>query len=388
MRVAVVLWEFPVLSQTFVLDQLSALVGFGCDVTVFYDKRGDVGRIKLDREPLRSLVANARRRWPLPLDLREKVSRLPGRLGDRLSTLGDIAFGNRLTGFDVIIAHFGNSGLRLARVKKRNPRIPPIVTIFHGHDVGVPFHQGTLDRYRPLFEFGALQLTVNELFRRMLIGAGSPPERVAVLRMGVDCDDIAFRPFARRDGPLELVTACRFVEKKGVEFVMRALARIRAELPDLTIRYTLIGDGPLDAELRSLCTQLGLDDLVNFRGALPHAEVKRALAASHAFVLPSVTGSDGDMEGVPVVLMEAMASGLLCLSSEHSGIPELIEHGKSGLLSPERDVAALAANIVRASERSEATQQMTQSARQKIERNFNNAILHRQFFDRLHALVR
>ena len=127
---------------------------------------------------------------------------------------------------------------------------------------------------------------------------------------------------------------------------MRALAQVRAQRPDLAFRYTLIGDGPLLMQMKSLCAELGLNEHVSFLGALPHAEVKRLLASSDAFILPSVTGIDGDMEGVPVVLMEAMAAGLLCLSSMHSGIPELIANGKSGLLSPERDVAGLAANII------------------------------------------
>jgi colanic acid/amylovoran biosynthesis glycosyltransferase len=388
MRVAVVLWQFPVLSQTFVLAQLASLVDNGCDVTVFYDRKGQTAQIKLDQEPLSSLVRNARRWWPLPFDLRSQVSRMPGTLGDRLSTLGDIAFGGRLQGFDVVVAHFGGTGLRLARLKKRNPRIAPIVTIFHGYDVGRPFHEGTLHRYRPLFEFGSLHLTVNRLFRQMLIDVGAPPQRADILRMGVDCDDIAFRPRARGTDPLQLVTACRLVEKKGVEHALRALAQVRLERPGLAFRYTLIGDGPLLMQMKRLCAELGLNEHVSFLGALPHAEVKRLLASSDAFILPSVTGIDGDMEGVPVVLMEAMAAGLLCLSSMHSGIPELIANGKSGLLSPERDVAGLAANIIWMADNPEGALPMTRAARETVEREFNNRILHRRFYDLLCGLAR
>jgi colanic acid/amylovoran biosynthesis glycosyltransferase len=387
MRVAVVLWQFPVLSQTFVLAQLASLVDNGCDVTVFYDRQGQAAQIKLDQEPLSSLVRNARRWWPLPFDLRSQVSRLPGSLGDRASTLGDIAFGSRLQDFDVIVAHFGGTGLRLARLKKQNPRIAPIITIFHGYDVGLPFHEGTLQRYQPLFEFGSLQLTVNRLFMQMLIDVGSPRERTDVLRMGVDCDDIAFQPRARGTGPLQFVTACRFVEKKGVEYALRALVQVRAQRPDIAFRYTLIGDGPLLKQMKALCAELGLNEHVSFLGALPHPEVKRHLASSDAFILPSVTAVDGDVEGVPVVLMEAMAAGLPCLSSMHSGIPELIENGKSGLLSPERDVAGLAANIIRMADNPERTLPMTRAARETVETEFNNRILHRQFYERLCALA-
>ena len=97
--------------------------------------------------------------------------------------------------------------------------------------------------------------------------------------------------------------------------------------------------------MEAQAAKLGVSDRVRFTGGLPHARVQAELDAAHVFVLPSVTASDGDMEGVPVALMEAMAAGLPVLSTTHSGIPELIEHDASGLLAPERDPQQLAANM-------------------------------------------
>ncbi len=102
---------------------------------------------------------------------------------------------------------------------------------------------------------------------------------------------------------------------------------------------------PLRGELEKLSADLGIAERVQFLGSQPHKVVKNWLARAHVFVLPSVTAQNGDVEGIPVALMEAMAAGLTVVSTRHSGIPELIEHGVGGFLSPERDVEALAANL-------------------------------------------
>ena len=97
--------------------------------------------------------------------------------------------------------------------------------------------------------------------------------------------------------------------------------------------------------MEGLCVQFGIRDKVQFAGALARDEVIKLYQASHVFLLPSVTASDGDTEGIPVVLMDASAMGMPVLASTHSGIPEIVIDGKSGFLVPERDVDALAAKL-------------------------------------------
>jgi colanic acid/amylovoran biosynthesis glycosyltransferase len=146
----------------------------------------------------------------------------------------------------------------------------------------------------------------------------------------------------------------RMVEKKGFDDALGALARMRAEADAPAATLTLIGDGPLRTSLEAQAAQLGLGDKVRFTGLLPHARVAEELARAHVFVLPSRTSKSGDMEGIPVALMEAMAQGMPVLATRHSGTPELVEHDVSGLLCEEGDRAALAANmgaIARAPER-------------------------------------
>jgi colanic acid/amylovoran biosynthesis glycosyltransferase len=386
-RIGIVVGEFPLLSHTFVISQVEGLMRRGCDVRIVCDRIGDAGA-SAEAEPMRTMLANTSRWWPLSPGVGRAVRHLPSRLQDKVSTASDMLWNRELNRCDLVLAHFGGNGLRLARMKRRGRLAPPIMTIFHGNDVGIPAHEGTLDRYASLFDYGACLLTVNETFRRMLVEAGAPEERTAVHRMGIDCDDIPYRPREMAGGPLELISVCRLVEKKGIAVALRAVAAFRAARPDLAWRYSIVGDGPLLPELKALAAELDLADRVRFHGPLPHGEVKERLARAHLFLLPSVTAADGDVEGVPVALMEAMAAGLMVVSSRHSGIPELVEDGRSGFLAPEGDAAALAAHMQWIVDNPAAWPAVTGAARRRIETEFNNQILDDRLVARMDAVLR
>jgi colanic acid/amylovoran biosynthesis glycosyltransferase len=331
------------------------------------------------KEPLATLMANARDWWGPAARLRPAMPHLPARLRDKVSTAFDAAFARHLNACDVVVAHFGHNGARVARLKKWNLLNPPVVTIFHGYDVGVPIREGALSRYHDLFGHGALCLTVNDFFRRVLIEAGAPESRVAVHHMGIDISDISYEWKSWRQAPLQLITVCRLAEKKGVEFALRALALLAAAEPDVDWRYTVIGDGPLRGSLEELSSRLGLAERVSFLGSLPHGEVKQWLRRSHAFVLPSVTASNGDIEGIPVALMEAMAAGLTVVSTYHSGIPELLEDQKTGFLAPERDIETLSARLAWVARNPEACEEIAMAARAKVEADFDAEALDDDF---------
>ena len=133
-----------------------------------------------------------------------------------------------------------------------------------------------------------------------------------------------------------LVFVGRFVEKKGVDDLIEALATIVDPRP----RSLLIGDGPLDASMRDRAAALGLD--ATFVGLQPAAVVARRLAESKVLVAPSRTAANGESEGLPTTILEAASHGVPAVSTLHSGIPEAVEDGKTGLLGPEGDRAALA----------------------------------------------
>jgi colanic acid/amylovoran biosynthesis glycosyltransferase len=162
--------------------------------------------------------------------------------------------------------------------------------------------------------------------------------------MGIDSARFKFTPREPPNhGPLRLVTVARLVEKKGVDYAIRAVARLAAAGVD--VEYTVVGDGPLREKLTQLTEALGLSGRVKLVGSMAHSDIAALLQRSHVMLAPSVTASDGDMEGLPVAIMEAMASGLPVVSTVHSGIPELIDDDVNGYLVPEKDVTALAAKL-------------------------------------------
>jgi colanic acid/amylovoran biosynthesis glycosyltransferase len=140
-----------------------------------------------------------------------------------------------------------------------------------------------------------------------------------------------------------LLTVGRLVEKKGIEFGLRAVARLIQEYPKLD--YTIIGEGPERDSLTTLVRELGIGNHVNFVGAKTRETVAAMMRNAHILLAPSVSARSGDEEGIPLVLMEALASGLPVVSTAHAGIPELVTHGVSGLLAPERDPEALAEHV-------------------------------------------
>jgi colanic acid/amylovoran biosynthesis glycosyltransferase len=366
-HVGFVVNDFPVLSETFILSQIHGLMQRGFRVTVICDH---------PREPvLESDALCVQTRWKAEPLLHRLLEKLPGRLRGGIIAGADMAFDRRLNRYDLLIAHFGQNGARLARSRATGVLRRPFFTFFHGYDVSLPLHAGRMGAFRRLFKSRELLLPVSHYFRDILVSAGADPACVQVHRMGVDCDAIPYA-FRLRADTLEILTVCRLVEKKGVEYAIRALALLSRRRPELRWRYTVIGDGPLLASLQTLAAEEGVAEHVQFTGALAHDAVKASLRAHDLFLLPSVTARNGDTEGVPVALMEAMAAGLLAVSSRHSGIPELIAHNQSGLLAGERDAQELSRHLEWAADHPQDCERLALNARAAVERNFNNRALH------------
>ncbi len=269
----------------------------------------------------------------------------------------------------VLHAHFGECGVASLPIKRRSGL--PLVTSFHGHDVsGMAGRWYGQHYYRALFQEGAAFLVVSEVMRQQLIALGAPAERVTVVRTGVDPDAI---PFAARqwpaDGHVRLLTCGRLVEKKGTRYAIEALARLLPRFPRLSL--TIIGDGELRPRLEQQAAEANVADSVHFLGAQPVERVLAEMHNSHIFLLPSVTAADGSQEGVPVVLMEAQATGMPVISSLHAGIPEVVRHGVSGFLATERDVAQLVALLAALLEHPQRWPAFGEAGRQHIISEFD-----------------
>jgi len=218
----------------------------------------------------------------------------------------------------------------------------PSVVSFHGADVMVdlekPFYRAAT---RQMLEAVRLVLVRSESLERALVEIGCSPQKIRIQRTGIPVDEIPFR--ARDwpgDGAWKFVQACRLIEKKGLKSSLLAFAKFAVRYPHST--FTIAGEGPLRSELETRADELGIRDMVLFPGFVSQAQLRELFYRSHIFLHPSEQGADGNQEGVPNSMLEAMASGLPVFATEHGGIPEAIEHGTSGFLVKEGDHAALA----------------------------------------------
>jgi colanic acid/amylovoran biosynthesis glycosyltransferase len=277
--------------------------------------------------------------------------------------------------YDAILCHFGSNGQRALRVRDAGLVQGPIITAFHGADMSRYVQQHGAAVYGGLFARGDLFLPVSRFWATRLVELGCPPDRIVVHHMGIDPARFAFTPprMPTVDQPVRIVAVARLVEKKGLPYAIRAVAALRRDGVDVAL--DIVGDGPMRAQLESLIGELGMSNAVHIVGARSRDDVARVMGAAHLFVAPSVIARDGDMEGIPVALMEAMASGVPVVATRHSGIPELVEDGVSGRLVPERDVAALAGALRWFVDNPDRWQTMALAAKDAVVRGFNTTRL-------------
>jgi colanic acid/amylovoran biosynthesis glycosyltransferase len=239
----------------------------------------------------------------------------------------------------LVHAHFGGDGWLIARTAA-DLGIPLVVTV-HGHDVtrqpATPGLKGLRYRrnLRQVFDRATLVVAVSGFIRDRAVELGADPAKVRVHHIGVRTQPVPAAVAKEWD----VVFVGRFVEKKGAGDLIEALGAMGRCGP----RTVLIGDGPLAAGLRARAAELGID--ATFLGVQDPASVARHLAASKILVAPSRTAADGDCEGLPMTILEAASAGLPVVATHHSGIPEAVLHGETGLLGAEGDRAALARNI-------------------------------------------
>ena len=145
---------------------------------------------------------------------------------------------------------------------------------------------------------------------------------------------------------IKLLSIGRLIEKKGFEIAIRSISELISENRDINITYNIVGSGELKAKLDTIIKDNGMHKHIKILGDKTHHEVMELLYESDIFLSPSIVAEDGDIEGIPTVLMEAMSTGLPVISTFHSGIPELIKNNTDGLLCGEKDQKGLKENIL------------------------------------------
>lgn len=365
MRVTVVTSVYPALSQTFVADHVRRLSDEGHEVTVLASAPIDAEASDSDTGPNSGARVVYRATSSTPRTTKAGhygtlgrvlatrpsalVRTLRRSLAEQasLATITSYVAGLERVGMqDLIHCHFGPVGLAVVDALEVLRMDTPLVTTFHGYDVTRHLRHTAATDYRRLFARGDAFLPVSEYFHRRLVSIGAPSAKTRVHYLGVDTERLRPVGAGRGDhGPMRVLMVGRLVEKKGFKYGLRAIAVARASGCD--IETTVVGDGPLRSELQTEAERLGIAASTRLAGSMDRQEVAREMADSDVLLAPSHEAADGDMEGIPVVILEAMAIGLPVVSSFHSGIPEAVLDGHTGLLAPERDSERLGSHLAR-----------------------------------------
>ena len=357
LRIGYVVSRFPALSETFVLRELVEIdrqPGVRCELFSLFPEavepvhpaaRDWVGR---RRRASPGGVVGALAYWAAHRPLRlaavllaviRDYARSPRVLGRALvAVAGALQHARTLRAdpVDHLHAHFATYPALAAWSCSRMVGIRYSFTA-HAHDIFV--HRLGLRRR---IEDAAFCVGISEhnarILRDLAAGRGS---QVHVIHCGIAPGLYAMRPRAPRPGePMRIACVAALKDYKGHRVLLDAIGRLARD--GRSVDVDLIGDGPLRGELERQTARLNLVDHVRFLGALTEPEVAAVLDRADAFVLASRIQPDGDTDGIPVALMEAMASGLPVVASDVSGIPELVRHGETGLLAAVDDDAGLA----------------------------------------------
>lgn len=391
MRIAFVVTQFPCLSETSVLRQVTGLLDRGHEVEIFaYNASAepivheDVEKYQL-RKRTHYLSTTAgpnflRRSLDRLIRFAEHLSRSPGPV---LRSLSVPRFGREAVllrifcqiapflgkpPYDIVHCQFGPLGQLGLILKDLGVFHGKLVTSFRGYDISSYVRSYGSGVYRELFRRGDLFLCVSSAIRDKLIKLGCEENKVFVHRSGIDPANLRYRACrVQKDEKRRVATVARLVEKKGLEYAIRAVAHVARRTP--TIEYRIAGEGPLRGELQRLINDLGMDDRVELLGWKSEREITALLDQSDILLAPSVTSETGDEEGIPGAIMEAFAHGLPVISTAHAGIPEVVHDGQSGFLVPERNAGALAEKLQALVDQPALCARMGASGRDFIESN-------------------
>jgi colanic acid/amylovoran biosynthesis glycosyltransferase len=396
MKIAFIVNQFPTVSETFIISQMVGLIENGHDLDIYAGKPQSLSIIHPEIEEYQLLSKtqywsefsdNYLLRFSKSLPLINKILwRNPRVLFDALnykkynkyalslrSVYAGSALINQRKNYDVIHCHFGLNGLLGVFLREAGIIGGKIVTTFHGYDASAYIQKFGKNIYKHLFEQGDLFLVVSDFLKNKLIESDCPAEKILVHRVGIDLEKFTTTKANRTVNiPIKIISVGRLIEKKGIGYGIESIAKIAQNYP---VEYTIVGTGELMPTLQNLIKKNNLGNVVKMVGSQPHEEIVKLLGESDLLLAPSVTAKNGDQEGIPVVIMEAMAMGLPVISTEHTGIPELVKNNVSGFIVPERDVDAIVEKIAYLIHHPNSIYEMGKEGRIFVEKNHNNKLL-------------
>lgn len=328
------------ISETFIYRQLRALDENGFKAYILTSKLIDSHFAKEDKNRL-------------------VYYKEPNRLGQKWNTFKRIlgVKGNRFSATNLqnnfwhdklqenkpalIHAHYGPGGLMILNAAEKLNI--PLITTFHGYDASALLtSKSYVNSLKLLFNYSYV-ITVSEFMKDRLISFGVPKNKIITHYIGTDLNKFKFYKHksvdrkAKEGEQLKFLQVSNFVNKKGHKYTIQAFNLFLKKYPNAQLIFG--GDGVTKKETEALIISLGIEDKVRFLGAINPDEVTEWMQKADVFLHHSITDEKGCEEGIPTVLMEAMASGIPVVSSNHAGIPELVKDGECGFLVNEKDIS-------------------------------------------------
>lgn len=385
--------RYPRFSETFIVNEILAheAAGQSVEIVSLYPPNDThfqdaIARV---RAPVTYLSADGLRAHDFWNQMQQSASRLPGFWSELEQARGAVArevhqaarlavlVGER--GIRLLHAHFASTATEVARLAARFASVPYTFTA-HAKDI---FHSSAVeeDLQRKLAHADGV-LTVSDYNLRHLQGRfGQVADKVERLYNGLHLGRFTFDNSDRVEP--RIVSVGRLIEKKGFDVLIEACALLRQEA--LEFSCEIIGTGEKAEELQAQIERLNLAGHVRLMGPRPQAEIVECVRRGMVFAAPCVVGRDGNADGLPTVLIEAMALGVPCVSTDVTGIPELVRDGETGLMVPQQDAAQLSAALRRLLTQAGLRAQLAEAGRRLVERQFDinrNAAAQRAWFQR------
>ncbi|MCZ8335147.1 MAG: glycosyltransferase family 4 protein [Rhodobacteraceae bacterium] len=375
LRIGYVVKRFPRFSETFILNELLALEALGITVEVF-------SLLDPPDEPRHARLADLKA-WVTRLADTQVPAALP-ETGDaalfagtgataaaRLIAKADhVAQAARARGLRHLHAHFASDAATVALLAARRAGLTFSMTA-HARDIYHHYIDPETDAAKRRAKLRAADFTVTVSdfnLRHLQTLCPDAAERIHRVYNGIDL--AAFQPTdPTRRVPGRILAIGRLVEKKGFADLIEACAKLAAG--GRTVDCRIIGDGPLRAQLAGQITALGLDGQVQLMGPMPQERLAAALDEASLVTLPCIVTPDGDRDGLPTVLLEAMAKGLPVVTTTVTGGPEIVATEETGLLVPPGDPSGLAAALQRLIDDPERALRMGRRGRQRAEALFD-----------------
>lgn len=341
LNILFVVGHFPAPSQTFILNMITGLIDKGHNVSIFSFKKDKV------------------------TDIHPHIGKY--QLMDRVIYE---KFPQELPECDIVFCQFGYLGKKIFELKELEEWLKrkKVVVCFRGSDL-TAYVKNNPKMYKKLFKQADLFLPVCKYFKKRLVSLGADPNKIVIHHSAIDCSQFFFKKRKPpKDRCIQLVSVCRLVEKKGIHIAISAVAKVLRK--NKQTHFTIVGDGPERIYLEKMIKKMNIADHVTLHGWGAQGQVVTFLDKSHIFLLPSMRSADGNEEGIPNALKEAMAMGLIAVGTWHAGTPELIEDKISGFLVPEGDSTQLAKTIEYIIEHPEKWSSIGLAGRKKIEDDF------------------